>query len=122
MCWGAEYKINLFCLLKHAQCANMLMQVWNHLHSTQDQPLRGQSKYSLYVGKCDTGLAKRVPRECINCAAMLCTSSTIDPLKSFAVRAWLRFGAEGIDSTGASLGAFVRNGRMQNKLLELCTK
>lgn len=46
----------------------------------------------------------------------------MDPLKSFAIRAWLRFGAEGIDSTGASLGALVRNDSTQNKLLELCTK
>lgn len=36
----------------------MLMHVWNHLNGTQDQPLRGQSKYSLYVWKCDTGLVK----------------------------------------------------------------
>lgn len=122
LCWDTEYKINLFCLLKHAQCANMLMLMWNHLHGTQDQPLCGQSKYSLYVGKCDWRMAKRVPCEYINYGAMLCTSSTMDPLKSFAVRAWLRFGAEGIDSTGASLGAFVRNGSMKNKLLELCTK
>ncbi len=73
-----------------------------------------------HVGKCSAGLEKTVPSECINYAARLCSSSTMDPLKSFAVRAWLRFGAEGIDSIRASLGAFVRNGSTQNKLLELC--
>lgn len=97
----------------------MLMHLWNHLQCTPDQPLRGQSKYSLYVGKRNAGLLKRFPCECINYAARLCTSSTMDSLKSFAVRAWLRFGAEGTDSTGASLGAFVRNGSTQNKLLEI---